>query len=464
MAAAAGSSTTKFFTNITNKLDGYDLRFTVEYVPLFLVNGIRRFSMNSIPIGGFRDEPPSVAKDKRSIAIHQNHTLLYNEMIVTRIAMIPIKQDKLPLIFTKWDSETNTRKYYWERQDTLPISNFTIKSSEQEPGKYDITTDDINVSFTSTDGVVQTIPSKEFFVRDLVIDQPALIHCLMFPYPSIEIPFEFTATPTIGTGRENASYTPVGTTSMRFMEDEERVKLVFQDWMAQKKQERVDKGIPPLSEEELGVMERNFMLLEKQRIYKQDARGPTHFNMRIESIGSMKSCCILRESLKMMRLHNNDLYHSIKDTSIHFKDDNRSIEINLGSIDHTISQCLVETWKLMPISKTFSMPSYRLIHPLKETMIMTLVKSDSTQANDPKPILEGIHQAIAIIIDDISYLIQEIESMFPELDGGRTCRLMDSPPHYTWIETIPLTTLTHLPGRPERSSWSYESSQSLDES
>jgi hypothetical protein len=48
------------FTNVVSKLNGHDVRFTCESVPLVFVNGIRRLSMNSVPIAGFRDEPPSV--------------------------------------------------------------------------------------------------------------------------------------------------------------------------------------------------------------------------------------------------------------------------------------------------------------------------------------------------------------------------------------------------------------------
>jgi hypothetical protein len=86
--------------------------------------------MNAIPIGGFRDEPPSVTGPNRSITINQNHSLLYNEMIVTRIAMLPIKQKALPRILSKWDDEEKVRKFYFERNDTIPVASFSIKSSD----------------------------------------------------------------------------------------------------------------------------------------------------------------------------------------------------------------------------------------------------------------------------------------------------------------------------------------------
>jgi hypothetical protein len=60
MAAAAGHSSTTHFTHYESKLNKNDITFVCEHIPLHFVNGIRRFSMNAIPIGGFRDDPPSV--------------------------------------------------------------------------------------------------------------------------------------------------------------------------------------------------------------------------------------------------------------------------------------------------------------------------------------------------------------------------------------------------------------------
>lgn len=214
------------FHSIESRLDDYDVTLTTSHIPLCVVNGIRRFSMNGIPIGGFRDEAPSQTDtDTRSIIIETNHSLLYNEMLITRIAMIPIHQDKLPRIMTKWNPSESKRDYYFEREDELPTVSFTIESDSQEPGMKDITTDDID----APDG---------FFVKDLVTHDPILIHSLMFPYPSVDVPLSFRATPVIGTGKENSSFTPVGTTGMRFIVDEERVPSVMESWIQRKLEER----------------------------------------------------------------------------------------------------------------------------------------------------------------------------------------------------------------------------------
>jgi hypothetical protein len=96
--------------------------------------------------------------------------------------------------------------------------------------------------------------SNDLFVRDLTTNEPILLHSLMFPYPSIEVPFAFKARPVIGTGREHSSFTPVGTTGMRFVEDEERVEHVMKTWMETKAREREVKGLTPLSTAELDIM------------------------------------------------------------------------------------------------------------------------------------------------------------------------------------------------------------------
>jgi hypothetical protein len=118
---------------------------------------------------------------------------------------------------TKWDSDKQERVYYWERDDTVPKIHLEIKNEDQEPGLLDVTTEHMKSSDDD----------KDFFVRDLVTDEPILIHSLMFPYPAIDVPFALNAVPVIGTGRQNSSFTPVGTTGMRFVEDESRVERVM---------------------------------------------------------------------------------------------------------------------------------------------------------------------------------------------------------------------------------------------
>lgn len=154
-------------------------------------------------------------------------------------------------------------------------------------------------------------------MNDLVLHTPILLHTLMFPYPGIEIPFSFHAKPVIGTGSENSSFTPVGTTGMRFLEDEDRVESVMATWMERKAQERESKGLSTLSTAELDVMRKNFLLLEKQRIYRQDASGPTHIRLRVESLGGLPSATIVTETMRMLAAHICDLYHSLSESDIH---------------------------------------------------------------------------------------------------------------------------------------------------
>ena len=118
----ATASTHSHFHDLTETLNGNDLTFVTHHVPLCIVNGIRRYTMNAIPIAGFRDEPPALTDtDARSIVIRSNNSLLYNEMLVTRIAMLPIHQSKVPRILSTWSSDTNQRDFRFERPDEIPI-------------------------------------------------------------------------------------------------------------------------------------------------------------------------------------------------------------------------------------------------------------------------------------------------------------------------------------------------------
>ena len=428
------------FHSLSSKLNGFDVSLKTANVPLCIVNGIRRFSMNAIPIGGFRDEPPShTDTDTRSIVIEKNNSLLYNEMLTTRIAMLPIQQSKLPRIVTRWDISEEKRIYFFERTDELPIVSFEIKSDSQAPGMKDITTDSIEAP-------------DDFFVKDLITNEPILLHCLMFPYPSVDIPLAFKAKPVIGTGKDNSSFTPVGTTSMKFIVDEEKVPRVMEFWMNKKLDERKRKGLASLSEEEVESMKRNFLLLEKQRVYKQDATGPTDIQLRIESLGNLKSQQIIRETLRMMAVHTNDCWHTVKETNIS-QPSGEIYEISLGKVDHTVAQCIVDAWNQEPsCTERTSLPSYRITHPLKEEMILAVRMKDPTLK--PSDVLKMLHTCIAICVDDLSYLIDEFERF---TESGRTpshSLIGDSPDHWILEKTpIPLTTATILPQRNPRTSW-----------
>lgn len=437
------------FTNVDSKLNGNDVRFTCESIPLVFVNGIRRMTMNSIPIAGFRDEPPSVQGDDRSVSILQNHTLLYNEMLVTRIALLPLFQTAIPHIMSKWNDEDKKREFYFERQDTIPVCSLEVK--EQEPGLYDITTDLIQVKVGD-----DSMDSKDVFVRDLTTGEAILLHSLMFPYPSVEVPFAFVAKPVIGTGKEHSSFTPVGTTGMRFVEDEDRVEHVLKTWMENKAREREEKGLTPLSTMELDIMKKNFMLLEKQRIYKQDRTGPTHIELRVESNGSLPSAQLVRESLRMMAVHVCDLRHTLTEADIHTE--RHLVIVDVGKVDHTVVQCLVEAWKLLPIVQEYSLPSYELTHPLKEQMRMHLRVVDDSKPVDIPKIMESLRVAIAIVVDDISYLLSEWTQTMRLTQTRPHSTMSDAPTHWNWIETLPLQTVSLLPRRPPRSEWKIESS------
>lgn len=441
---AASSESSVHFTSFESKLDDYDISFVCKHIPLPIVNGIRRFSMNSIPIAGFRDDPPSVQEPHRSISIVQNHTLLYNEMLVTRISMLPLYQNKLPNILSKWDSEEGKRIYYWERPDEVPTVDFQITNKGQSPGLVDITTDSISDDY------------KELFVKDLVTKDPILIHSLMFPYPSIDIPFAFRATPVIGTGRDNSSFTPVGTTGMRFVEDDTRVEQVMKTWMENKALERASKGLTPLSDQELEIMRKNFYLLEKQRIYKQDETGPTHIKLRVESLGSMKSTDIIRETLRMIALHMCDLNTTLEESNI--SQEQSTVIVQLGKVDHTVAQCMVEAWKLLPITEEYTLPSYDLTHPLKETMRFQLRMVNPSVPLDTKKILSTMRLCIGMVIDDISYLLNEWNSLSKPTGSHNQTTFADPPEYWNWIESLPMTKVTLLKNRPMRTKWTIDRS------
>ena len=105
------------------------------------------------------------------------------------------------------------------------------------------------------------------------------------------------------------------------------------------------------------------------------------------------------------------------------------------------------------------MPSYRLVHPLKGTMILTLRVMDESVAPNQTEILSMFQTCVAICVDDIGYLLEEYERISKMTDSPNHSVIADSPDH--WIlnqPTIPQTTATILPRRSPRTSWKIATS------
>ena len=78
------------------------------------------------------------------------------------------------------------------------------------------------------------------------------------------------ATPTIGTGSQNAIYSPVGTVSFKFnIDDSDKINEIFLKNIEYKNSERLEKGLKIISEEEKVTLQKSFNLLDKERVYKE---------------------------------------------------------------------------------------------------------------------------------------------------------------------------------------------------
>jgi DNA-directed RNA polymerase subunit L len=154
----------------------------------------------------------------------------------------------------------------------------------------------------------------------------------------------------------------------------------------------------------------------------------------------------------MLAVQINDCWKTITETDISHPQKS-IVEINLGKIDHTVAQCLVSAWnKMEEFKEKYTMPSYRLIHPLKETMILSLRIVNTSVAPQVKEIMSMLHTCFAICVDDIGYLLDEYDTVIPSTRSHT--KIADSPDDWILSQTtIPLVSQSLLPNRSPRTKW-----------
>ena len=174
----------------------------------------------------------------------------------------------------------------------------------------DVTTDDFQVVMPD-DSVMDN--THEFFPRNLITNDPIQLDILKPNLVSDEgEEIELVCRPTIGHGEINSCYCPVGTVSMRFIEDDEMAARIFEQKIEYKNKERLSKQLPEYSEEVIEGLQRSFNLLDKQRVFHKDREGnPNRFHFRVESVGFLQSDQIVFDSLSIIELKLLDILNCI---------------------------------------------------------------------------------------------------------------------------------------------------------
>ena len=463
------------------------IEFNISQVSSSLANSLRRVILSNTPNVTFDDAWDDL-KDEQLIHIIKNNSGLHNEFLSHRLSLIPIyryndnTRDVLK-ISTLFNKEKQTREYIFTNQD-LPIFHININSdtiktdtsSKNRYGLFEVTTNHIEYS----EEYSSEIDCSEYFPPDLYIqahfkENNYIILNMLKSNEALDIYMK----PTIGIGNQNARYCNVGTVSYMFEQDESKFEKVFNQTIEYENQERVDKKINRLGDDEIEKKKKTFMVLDKERVFKTDKYNePNSFNFCVESIGILPSHQIVYDALMIFKLKLYDIIHSfdsfeqygnqvIYNPKLHFNNTIQvlhSIEnlygykIMIQNENHTLGNVINHYLNILYVKnyitndtidvstmtsiqdidvtaedlRIFKVPileqcGYKMPHPLKEELEFKLKIRDDI----PDPLIQELYESYSIRLMELFNIVQSEEDKdITMIDKHKTIII------YTYINSI----------------------------
>ena len=157
--------------------------------------------------------------------------------------------------------------------------------------------------------------------------------------------------------------------------------------------------------EEYESFKKSFMLLDKERVYKSNAKGePCSFDFGVESIGFLEPSQIVCSGLKMLELRVNDIYNCFEESEIINEkiqvesiDENNSLKFVIKNEDHTLGTIITY---ILRKSNKFKFVSYRMNHPTIDEI--DIIVTPQNMANNEIIIalfLEQLHNLSKELVD-----------------------------------------------------------------
>jgi DNA-directed RNA polymerase subunit L/DNA-directed RNA polymerase alpha subunit len=355
--------------------------FRVAPIHVTVANTLRRQILSAVPTVGFKTEPP----ESSDVYIGTNTTPLVNEMLIHRIGMIPI---------CVLDPSTFNPEDYEFRLNIENLSKALVN----------VTASDFTVVKTATpDQPETTMDTKLFFPPDPITNETALITVLR-PRYNMDSPAEklhIRAKASIGTGRDNMRYSSITQCSYEYTLDpnKSRQNSRFITWLA------TSKKVPDsekISVERQAELRREFDSLEIQRCYLENEKGePYDFVFHVESVGIFSVPTIIERGLAACE----DLVTpyitldaDMPDTITVGTPANRMAQDDKGGVfeftfrkeEHTLGN-LLQTFLVERHIEGTELPrmkyaGYRIPHPLKQEMVLTICPVEGDVMNARKAI------------------------------------------------------------------------------
>ncbi len=362
------------FQNVKRQADNRTYTFTLSPFHVSYANTLRRVMLTGVESVAFRADMTERGTTT-DVTVEANDTPMTNEMFADRVGLIPLNV-KEPL---KWDPA----RFLFD----LDVTN----DSEEH---RDVTTADIRVREVRPDSDEPVvIPTERFFPPNPLTRENGLLAVLRKKVSAQSVPesVRFTAKATVGTGREHARFIPVSQCSYVYTPDtnEERIKEYFIEWMDRFK--RIPPGSIDESSERWAALRREFNTMAIQRCYLMDERGePYSFDFTVQSVGILpvpyivrRACTVIED---MCNVYANIASGQLPDKLTILPSDSRIVGFDFifRGQDHTLGN-LLQTWLvenhyLGTAQPRITFAGYKVPHPLRDVMVLTIGVEDGVEA------------------------------------------------------------------------------------
>lgn len=347
------------------------LSFTLRDLNISIANGLRRVILSDIPVVVFRTFPHEQSMANFIV----NTTRLNNEILKHRLSCIPIYISDL----------------------TMPLENYILEVNVENLTNtiMYITTEDFKIKNITTDTYLTENDQRTIFPPNsftgFYIDFARLRPKISDDIPGEKI--QFNCKFSIGNAKEDGMFNVVSTCAYGFTQD----AAFIEETLLKKRQDWKDAG---LSKDDIEFAEKDFMLLDAQRIVKKDS-----FDFTIQTIGVFsnqeiieKACDILVERLEKINtlIDTDELEILSSDNTI-----KNCYDIILVNEDYTIGK-VIEYYlysKFFEGIKTVSYCGFKKLHPHDFNSIIRLAyKEEVEHINIKQNLKECIVDAIAVYI------------------------------------------------------------------
>lgn len=448
---------TNLDTSTVDHKDRYKLEFTLHHSNVALANALRRSMISEIPNVGF-DLSGDNSSSANTIYIKENTSVLHNEFLAHRLAMIPIctYQSGELNVFSEWDSEQAIRttrfhgkvpdfilnvKNTPEYQEHLKQHTNPLITSKLDKNTIRVNSDDFKFESDEVANI------RNFMVPDNITGEYIYLDKLKVLPDGTGESVQVRCKLSIGTGKQHSLYSPVGTVSYSYAQsDHDTVEQHRALYLEAQQQERSEKGLKPYTPAEIVDINHTYDHLEAKRVYQRNQRGePNTFNFKVESIGGMYPPQIVSFAIQGLLWRTRDIRNclSIQPSDIpdepftyHLNPAKLSIgnspgkmpgfDIQINNEDHTmgnlISKCLAEMYSSTS-NPLLTFVSYTKVHPLEDKIFIRIQVNSST---DPISFWEFVSEQTDVIDPALAERLQDV--VWPE----------------SWIENETLVKFTTL--------------------